>query len=119
MSIFFKNGDAFLSLNSIHNSLFARTCMMSRAAYKGMRIEWYPDECAQSLPKMQFAPKRENTQQLPKKPQPMVNRFQMLNIDGTEDSSEENEEDDPTALIGFSALRLNHRSPWNASTVAA
>ena len=92
---------------------------MSRATYKGMRIEWYPDECAQPLPKMQFAPKRENVQQLPKKPQPMVNRFQMLNMDGTEDGSEEDKEDDPAALTGLSALRMNHRSPWNASTVAA
>ena len=84
-----------------------------------MRIEWYPDECAQPLPKMQFAPKRENVQQLPKKPQPMVNRFQMLNMDGTEDGSEEDEEDDPAALTELSALRMNYRSPWNASTVAA
>ncbi len=84
-----------------------------------MRIEWYPDECAQPLSKMPFAPKKENVQQPPKKPQLMVNRFQMLNMDGTEDGSEEDERDDPTALEGFSALRINHRSPWNASTIAA
>lgn len=92
--------------------------MMSRATYKGMRIEWYSDECAQPLPKIQ-APKKENVQQPPKNPQPMVNRFQMLNMDGTEDGSEEDEDDDPAGLGGFSALTINHRSPWNASTVAA
>ncbi len=93
--------------------------MMSRATYKGMRIEWYPDECAQPLPKMQLAPKKENAQQPPKNPQPMVNRFQMLNIDGTEDGSEEDEGDDTAVLGGFTALTINARSPWNASTVAA
>lgn len=92
---------------------------MSRATYKGMKIEWYPDECAQPLPKMSIAPKKESVQQLPKKAQPMVNRFQMLNMDGTEDSSNEDEEDGPTTLAGLSELKINHRSPWNASTVAA
>ena len=92
---------------------------MSRATYKGMRIEWYLDDCAQPLPKIQFTPKRENVQQQPRKAQPTVNRFQMLNMDGTEDGSAEGEEDDPAILAGFSALRINHRSPWNASTVAA
>ena len=93
--------------------------MMSRAAYKGMKIEWYPDECAQPLPRKPTAPKKECVPQLPKKPQPMVNRFQMLNMDGTEDGSDEDEEDGPPALAGFSQLGKNHRSPWNATTVAA
>ncbi|KAF2271785.1 uncharacterized protein EI97DRAFT_242673 [Westerdykella ornata] len=47
-----RNGDAYISTNSIHNGLFARTCMMSRTAYKGLRIDWYPDECAAPLPKV-------------------------------------------------------------------
>jgi hypothetical protein len=46
-----KNGDAYISTNSVHNALFARTCMMSRTAYKGLRIDWYPDECAAPLPR--------------------------------------------------------------------
>lgn len=120
INISFQHGDAHLSLNSIHNSLFARTCMMSRAAYKGMRIEWYPDECAQPLPRMQYVPKKENAAQPAKKVNPMVNRFQMLNMDGTEngdeDSSDEESTDGPSALGSFSPM--NHRSPWNSRVVA-
>ena len=63
--------------------------MMSRVTYKGMKIEWFPDECAQPLPEMKYAPKKENL--APPQPQTFtsaMNRFQMLNID-TEDDSEE------------------------------
>ena len=119
ISISFQKGDAFISLNSIHNALFARTCMMSRATYKGMKIEWYPDECTQPLPKSQSTPKSENAQQPSKKSQSMVNRFQMLNIDGTEDGSEEDEEDRTAVSAAFSGFRLDHRSPWNVNSIAA
>lgn len=121
ISITFESGDAYLSLNSIHNSLFARTCMMSRATYKGMRIEWYPDECAQPLPKAQHTPRREYKQMAPKKQSPISNRFQMLNMDGTEDGtgdgSDEEAVDASTVLTGFSPM--SHRSPWNARTIVA
>lgn len=121
INISFENGDAHVSLNSIHNSLFARTCMMSRVTYKGMRIEWYPDECAQPLPKTQHVPKKEIRQPPPKKQNPIANRFQMLNMDGTEDGTEDGSDDDAvgasTVLTGFSPM--NHRSPWNVRTVAA
>ena len=113
----FANGDAFLSLNSIHNSLFARTCMMSRAMYKGMRIEWYADECGQPLPKAQQAPKKENMAPPPaKKANTMVNRFQMLNMDGedTEEGSEDGE-----ILSELSSMNISKTSPWNTRTVAA
>ena len=118
IGVSFQNGDAFVELNSIHNSLFARTCMMSRAAYKGMKIEWYADECAQPLPKIQHTPRREHRGPSPaQKHTATVNRFQMLGIDGTEDGS--SDEDEPTALSDFSSLTVNSRSPWNARPVAA
>lgn len=119
VDISFQNGDAYLQLNSIHNSLFARTCMMSRASYKGMRIEWYPDECSQPLPKVQYIPKKENLAPPPKKANNMMNRFQMLNMDGdgTEDGSEE--ENEPNVLSDMSAMHVNHPSPWNTPTVTA
>ncbi|CAN9182892.1 unnamed protein product [Alternaria alternata] len=41
VDVYFRNGDAYVSTNSIHNALFARTCMMSRSIYKGTRIEYY------------------------------------------------------------------------------
>lgn len=86
---------------------------MSRAAYKGMRIEWYADECAQPLPKMQHLPKKENVAAPAKRPSTTVNRFQMLNMDGTEDGSED-EEDEP--LTGYAPM--NSGLSW-APTVAA
>lgn len=121
VDIVFQNGDAYLQLNSIHNSLFARTCMMSRVTYKGMKIEWYPDECSQPLPKVQYVPKKENMAPPPLKgASVMMNRFQMLNMDGdgVEDESEE-ESNEATALSDISSMHINHRSPWNVPTVAA
>lgn len=95
---------------------------MSRAMYKGMKIEWYSDECALPLPKQQWTPRKENTPQPVKRPNTAVNRFQMLNMDGTEDDSDDGkeEEEDSGAMLteGLSSLKLNHRSPWN-HTVAA
>lgn len=120
LSVSFKDGDAYISLNSINNSLFARTCMMSRVAYKGMKIEWYPDECSQPLPKMQHAAKKENVAALqPKKRTPATNRFHILNLDGAEDDSEETDEE-PTLLSDFSSMNVSsQRSPWNPRTVTA
>ena len=94
--------------------------MMSRAAYKGMRIEWYPDECAQPLPKTQHVPKREIAPQPAKKPNLMVNRFQMLNMDGMEDEDDDGSDEEtakvPPVLTSFSPI--GHRSPWNSRVVA-
>jgi len=109
-----QNGDALISLNSVHNSLFARTCMMSRGVYKGSRIECYPDECAQSLPKIQYVSKKETMPQPAKKLNPMVNRFQMLNMDGTENGSEDEEENDLTSFTSMA-----QPAGWAASTIAA
>ena len=114
IDITMQNGDALISLNSVHNSLFARTCMMSRAAYKGSRIEWYPDECAQPPPKIQYVSKKEITPQPAKKLNPMVNRFQMLYMDGTENGSDEEEENDLTSFTSIA-----QPASWAASTVAA
>ena len=87
-----------------------------------MKIEWYPDECAQPLPKTQYAPKKENlAPQQPKKFMSAMNRFQMLNLDndGTEDDSEETDEE-PAVLSNLSSMYISsHRSPWNPRTVAA
>jgi len=49
-----EKGDIYLSTNSINNSSFARTCMISRREYKGLHIEWYGDECDGPLPKPQL-----------------------------------------------------------------
>ena len=88
--------------------------MMSRGAYKGTRIEWYPDECAQPLPKMQYLPKKESAALLPKQQNSTVNRFHMLNIDSTEDGSDEDGDDN---IVNFSSMR--RRANWSPTSVFA
>ena len=88
---------------------------MSRGAYKGARIEWYPDECAMPLPKVQYVLNRENAPQPQKQANTMMNRFQMLNIDdGTEDGSEEAEEGDISNFVS-----MHPGANWATPTVAA
>ena len=117
ISVSFEKGDAYISLNSINNSLFARTCMMSRVTYKGMKIEWFPDECAQPLPEMEYAPKKDLAPQQPKTFTSAMNRFQMLDMD-TEDGSEETDEE-PAVLSDLSfSEHQQPRSPWNLRTIA-
>jgi ribosomal protein L14 len=88
ISVKFHHGNAYVSTNSIHNTLFARTCMMSRRTYKGMRIAFYPDECAEPLAKV--TPKRD-MHPAPNKPVSRPNRFQLLSLDGTENEEEEDD----------------------------
>lgn len=69
--------------------------MMSRTGYKGMRIEYYPDECAEPL--RQPAKVSGHVQHAPLKPAPPVNQFALLDI-GTDDDSES--EDDSYGIHG-------------------
>ncbi|KAI9828047.1 MAG: hypothetical protein M1832_003574 [Thelocarpon impressellum] len=88
IDITFRDHNAFVSLNSIHNGLFARTCMMSRTTYKGLKIEWFADECAEPLPRTPVAAK-ENAPPPAKRAMPVMNRFDLLNLDGSEDTSDD------------------------------
>lgn len=88
--------------------------------YKGMRIEWIPDECSSPLPKQPVVAKKEKNTKPVKKPSQGVNRFQMLNMDGTDNSDDGSEDaEDETMLAAFSTMKITHRSPWNPPTVAA
>ena len=121
ISITYIDGDCYISLNSIRNSLFARTCLMSRTAYKGMKIEWYEDECSWQL-SQPIRPVKEVAAPAKKKSAPLVNRFQMLGLDGddSEDAGDDNESDNATATSEMTKLSINRRTPWDAaSTVAA
>lgn len=86
ISVKFKHGNAYISTNSVHNALFARSCMMSRLTYKGMKIAFYPDECAEPLSSIPTGPKKVAA---PKKPIPLPNRFHLLSMDGSEDEETE------------------------------
>jgi hypothetical protein len=93
VDIYFKGGDAYISTNSIHNALFARTCMMSRTVYKGTRVEYYPDECAVPLPRPVKAqtPNPRAPARAPMKHMPVVNQYALLDT-GSDDDSESEEE---------------------------
>jgi hypothetical protein len=82
---------AFVSLNSVHIALTARSCMQSRLKYKNCPIDFYPDECEQPLPQIP-----RNCQI--KKPDPLsvkasavgtANRFQMLAQNDSDDEEED------------------------------
>lgn len=133
----FLNSSCYISTNSVHNAMFARTCMMSRGydntttrwrlkerlltaadngrKYKGSKIEWDADECAQPLerpphvtngPGGRQPPRRENSRSMAHQRRKsaagaagVVNRFQLLNLDpddGKSDDENGNAEDGST-----------------------
>ncbi|KAF7590546.1 hypothetical protein BBP40_002687 [Aspergillus hancockii] len=90
ITVTLKHGNAYISTNSVHNALFARSCMMSRFTYKGMRIAFYPDDCTEPLAKVPIGPKRE-VQVPSKKSVSALNRFQLLSLDGAEEDGSDHE----------------------------
>ncbi|KAL1986854.1 hypothetical protein VTN96DRAFT_5507 [Rasamsonia emersonii] len=93
IDIKFGQGNAYISTNSVHNAMFARSCMMSRTTYRGMRIEFSPDECAQPFPKVPKTPPKNEPKASSKTASYAPNRFQMLSVDGSE-SSDDSDNDD-------------------------
>lgn len=90
IDVVFRGADAYVSTNSIHNALFARTCMMSRSTYKGCKIEFIRDECDTRLPAKPVT--RASGASKPTKKAAtagMANRFDLLSLNGA-DSDEEN-----------------------------
>ncbi|KAK4176228.1 hypothetical protein QBC36DRAFT_12275 [Triangularia setosa] len=79
----FIGGNCCIELNSVHNAIYARTCMLSRMKYKGRRIQFDVDECAQPYPAPAVLKAKEASQ--PKKQASVTNRFQLLNVDCSED----------------------------------
>jgi hypothetical protein len=90
VDISFSDGDAYISTNSIHNALFARTCMMSRTAYKGLRVEYYPDDCAAPLPRpamKRYTPTSTGAQ----RSKPITNVYSILDT-GSDEASDSDDE---------------------------
>ncbi|KAK3068751.1 hypothetical protein LTR53_013435, partial [Teratosphaeriaceae sp. CCFEE 6253] len=90
IGVAYRGDDAHVSTNSVHNALFARTCMLSRAAYKGCKVEFARDGCDAPLP----VPVSKTTapplpQASRKKKAPFANRFDVIGMDGEDDSSDE------------------------------
>lgn len=59
--------------------------------YKGSKIEWDNDECAAALESPAFASRETRPTTKKAKKEAPLNRFQLLNMDDTEDSIDEDE----------------------------
>lgn len=93
IDIKFSQGNAFISTNSVHNAMYARSCMMSRTAYKRMKIEYSPDECIRPFQKVENYQEPKKTVERPPKlvgkpTKSLSNRFELLNVETSEESDE-------------------------------
>ncbi|MCJ1324838.1 hypothetical protein MMC10_001500 [Thelotrema lepadinum] len=97
IEVTFSDGAAIISLNAVGVALYARTCLRSRATYKKCKIDFYPDGCAQPLPTQYIKastsaverPPLKTTQSLSSRFHSLENRFQLLEMEDTENDSEE------------------------------
>ncbi|KAK4146401.1 uncharacterized protein C8A04DRAFT_25911 [Dichotomopilus funicola] len=102
VKIGFVSGNCHIGLNSIHNAIYARQCMMSRLRYKGKKIAYAADECAQPYHQAAVAKPRDSVTTASKKTglRGVSNRFQLLNLDDTVD------EEIAATLQGNQALEI-------------
>ncbi|KAI1186865.1 hypothetical protein F5B17DRAFT_402077 [Nemania serpens] len=98
----FIGGSCYIKTNSVHNAMFARTCMMSRAKYKGSRIEWDADECDQPIEVVQ----KTSAKPLPQRGAPAKpsvagtrNRFDMLRLDDDDNNESDDKFDTSSEMI--------------------
>lgn len=98
IEVTYQSGNAYVSTNSVHNALFARTCMMSRSDYRGCKIEFYPDECDVALP-ARAKPTPTAASEPTKRHMAPNNRFDMLNMSSNGSSGSDEENRDPLAEL--------------------
>lgn len=89
----FRGNDAYLYTNSIGHATFARTCMMSRMEYKGCKIWFFDDECDVALPQRRVTSLPSVAAKHKVKKTTLPNRFGLLNTEGTEAGSDEENQD--------------------------
>ncbi|RAL11626.1 RNA-binding protein [Aspergillus homomorphus CBS 101889] len=109
ISVKFSNGNAYISTNSVHNALFARSCMMSRLTYKGTKIGFSLDECAEPQGKVSAGPRQELRDASAKKSGSVLNRFHLLSLDGTDDDESEDHNGDFSGRLNGSIRWANNR----------
>ncbi|EGR52444.1 uncharacterized protein TRIREDRAFT_53665, partial [Trichoderma reesei QM6a] len=86
VGIYFYEGNCHISTNSVPSAMYARTCMMSRLKYKGCRIEWDVDDCAQPLSQMPIMSRRRTpfpVAPVARSVRNASNRFQLLASEAT------------------------------------
>lgn len=92
VDVVYHNSDAYVYTNSIGYAGYARTCMRSRASYRGCKIHFFDDECNVPLPQRKVTPSAPPVV-VKKSASLLPNRFGLLNTEGTEaDSDEENQD---------------------------
>lgn len=80
-----------VNLNSVCVACFARTCLKSRAYYKGTKVDFGADDCAKSLPDPRVYKKQETKSKPERK---ISNRFDALAIDDDREGREDLFSDD-------------------------
>lgn len=83
-------GHIYVSLNGVRQALAARSCMMHRLRYKGSRIEFWPDECAEPFAPVSTRPplNQSHSKLRVKHSTSSINRFNVLfNEDDTSDTA--------------------------------
>ncbi|KAK1980564.1 hypothetical protein LZ30DRAFT_594568 [Colletotrichum cereale] len=86
--VIFSGDSCHIGTNSVHNAMFARTCMMSRQKYKRSKIEWDVDECAQPLEVTQTHRGQPHVLSSKQPMNPMANRFEVLKLDANDGDEE-------------------------------
>lgn len=85
---------------------------MSRALYKGLKIEWYPDACAapikETLPAPTNIPQRTSRASSASFPQntrqakiPSSNLYSLLDVDGSEEDDSSDADNTTTSQAGY------------------
>lgn len=86
----FSEGNAYISTNSVSNALYARTCMLSRTMYRGLEIDFYPDECDGEIGDMDDSAPLHTLPPV-EKDSKVYNPYDVLSVEWCEDEDEGNQ----------------------------
>ena len=105
VDLWFKRGNAYISLNSINKASTARTCLSSRTEYQISRIDHFADECSQFNQNLTLGHRslanvsnrfNEGSRDDMTKP---TNRFEILSAAKSQESQEDRKEDDIATIM--------------------
>lgn len=90
-----------MSLPGVHLICVLAKCLYRK--YKGSKIDWDVDECAQPFDPVPIQqPRKENPTQK-KNGKSMANRFHLLNLDGEDDDDDISSPFRPKEVVGITA----------------
>lgn len=103
VKVAFVGDCCFVSLNSVHNCITAKTCMMSRLKYKTCRLDWDLDECAQPLERVQPVIVKKEPPPTKRNTSAVANRFKLLSMEAEDEDQSEPNYASPQGPIGVGA----------------